>query len=110
MLYEVITACLMGIKGIGTKSAVKIADSIKSNFEIQQIMMTLLPYGISADIVTKMYKQWGKECVDIVRRNPYRLTEIRLIGFLKADEIAMAIGISMDSPYRLNAALRNNFV
>lgn len=100
-------ACLMGIKGIGTKSAVKIADSIKSNFEIQQIMMTLLPYGISADTVTKMYKQWGNECVDIVRRNPYRLTEIHLIGFLKADEIAMTIGISMDSPYRLNAALQH---
>ncbi|GIO42315.1 SF1B family DNA helicase RecD2 [Paenibacillus apis] len=99
--------CLTGIKGIGAKSAIKIADSIKSNFEVQQIMMTLLPYGISTDTVTKMYKQWGKECVDIVRRNPYKLTEIRLIGFLKADEIAMAIGISIDSPYRLNAALQH---
>ncbi|MNW46807.1 ATP-dependent RecD-like DNA helicase [compost metagenome] len=101
------SACLTGIKGIGVKSASKIADSIKSNFEIQQIMMTLLPYGITADTVTKMYKQWGTECVDIVRRNPYRLTEIRLIGFLKADEIARAIGIGMDSPYRLNAALQH---
>lgn len=99
-------ACLNGIKGIGPKNAMKIADSIKSNFEIQQIMMALLPYGITADTVTKMYKQWGAECVDIVRRNPYKLTEIRLIGFLKADEIAMAIGISRDSPYRLNAALQ----
>lgn len=98
--------CLTGIKGIGPKNAVKIADSIKGNFEIQQIMMALLPYGISADSVTKMYRQWGAECVDIVRRNPYKLTEIRLIGFLKADEIAMAIGVSPDSPYRLNAALQ----
>ncbi|WP_051290017.1 SF1B family DNA helicase RecD2 [Paenibacillus massiliensis] len=99
-------ACLNGLKGIGPKNAMKIADSIKSNFEIQQIMMSLLSYGITADTVTKMYKQWGAECVDIVRRNPYQLTEIRLIGFLKADEIAMAIGISRDSPYRLNAALQ----
>ncbi|MDY7989803.1 ATP-dependent RecD-like DNA helicase [Paenibacillus polymyxa] len=99
--------CLTGIKGIGPKYALRIAESIKSNFEIQQIMMALLPYGITADTVTKMYKQWGAECVDIVRRNPYRLTEIRLIGFLKADEIAMAIGISIDSPYRLNAALQH---
>ncbi|ALP37948.1 hypothetical protein ASL14_18930 [Paenibacillus sp. IHB B 3084] len=98
--------CLVGIKGIGPKNATKIADSIKSNFEIQQIMMALLPYGITAETITKMYKQWDAECVDIVRRNPYRLTEIRLIGFLKADEIAMAIGISIDSPYRLNAALQ----
>ncbi|MGG1878826.1 ATP-dependent RecD-like DNA helicase [Paenibacillus cisolokensis] len=101
------SACLTDIKGIGAKNALKITDSIKCNFEIQQIMMTLLPYGISADTVTKMYKQWEAECVDIVRRNPYRLTEIRLIGFHKADEIAMAIGISMNSPYRLNAALQH---
>ncbi|WP_270619826.1 ATP-dependent RecD-like DNA helicase [Paenibacillus macerans] len=97
--------CLAGIKGIGEKQAVQITDSIKTNFEIQQIMMTLLPYGITAETITKMYKQWGAECVEIVRRNPYRLTEIRLIGFLKADEIAMSIGIIPDSPYRLNAAL-----
>lgn len=99
-------ACLNGIKGIGPKNAMKIAYSIKGNFEIQQIMMSLLSYGITADTVTKMYKQWGAECVDIVHRNPYKLTDIRLIGFLKADEIAMAIGISPDSPYRLNAALQ----
>lgn len=98
--------CLAGIKGIGAKNASKIAESIKDNFEIQQIMMMLLPYGITADAVTKMYKQWGAESVDIVRRNPYKLTEIHLIGFLKADEIAGAVGISPDSPYRLNAALQ----
>ncbi|MBY9079600.1 ATP-dependent RecD-like DNA helicase [Paenibacillus sp. HN-1] len=98
--------CLAGIKGVGAKNASKIAESIKDNFEIQQIMMTLLPYGITADTITKIYKQWGAECVDIVRRNPYKLTDIHLIGFSKADEIAGAIGISSDSPYRLNASLQ----
>lgn len=97
--------CLDGIKGIGSKNAIKISESIKSNFEVQQVMVALLPYGISSDTVTKMYKQWGAECVDIVRRNPFKLTEIRLIGFLKADEIAGTVGIPPDSPYRLNAAL-----
>lgn len=99
--------CLIGIKGIGFKNATKIADSLKSSFEIQQIMMTLLPYGISADTITKAYKQWGAECVDVIRRNPYRLTEIHLIGFLKADGIAVNIGVAKDSPYRLNAAVQH---
>lgn len=97
--------CLVGIKGIGVKFATQIADSIKANFEIQQIMMALLPFGITAETVTKAYKKWGAECVEIIHRNPYMLTEIRLIGFLKADEIAKSIGVSSDSPYRLNAAL-----
>lgn len=97
--------CLVGIKGIGAKYATQIADSIKANFEIQQIMMALLPFGITAETVTKAYKKWGSECVKIIHRNPYMLTEIRLIRFLKADEIAKSIGVNSDSPYRLNAAL-----
>lgn len=101
--------CLLGIKGVGRKNATKIADSIKCNFEIQQIMMALLPYGITAELISKAYAAcaWGTECVDIIRRNPYRLTELHLISFVKADEIALQIGIDVDSPYRLNAALHH---
>lgn len=101
------TDCLLGIRGIGGKNAAKIADSIKCNFEIQQVMMALLPYGVTTELITKAYATWESECVDIIRRNPYRLTEIGSIGFVKADEIALQIGIDIDSPYRLNAALHH---
>ncbi|MDN4617688.1 ATP-dependent RecD-like DNA helicase [Paenibacillus sp. PsM32] len=99
--------CLLRIRGIGQKNATKIADSIKQNYEIQQVMMTLLPYSMTAELISKAYVTWGAECIDIIRRNPYRLTELPMIGFLKADTIAIQIGMDVDSPYRLNAALHH---
>ncbi|WP_411347093.1 ATP-dependent RecD-like DNA helicase [Paenibacillus sp. WLX2291] len=99
--------CLLSIKGVGRKNATKIADSIQCNFDIQQVMMALLPYGIPVELVTKVYSAWGTECIDMIRRNPYRLTALHWISFVKADEIALRIGIAMDAPCRCNAALHH---
>ncbi|GGI97744.1 SF1B family DNA helicase RecD2 [Paenibacillus hunanensis] len=101
------TGCLLDIRGVGSKNAGKIANSIQQNFEIQQVMAALMPYGITAELITKAYSAWGTECVDMICRNPYRLTELGSLGFVKADEVASQIGIDMDSPYRLNAALHH---
>jgi exodeoxyribonuclease V alpha subunit len=101
------SACLIGIKGIGAKQAEQIVESVKSSFEIQQIMMALLPYGLTANMVVKLYKQYGSQSVEIVRKNPYKLTEMNLIGFLTADDIAAKVGISPSNPYRIDAAIQH---
>jgi len=101
------SACLIGIKGIGAKQAEQIVESVKGSFEIQQIMMELLPYGLTANMVAKLYKQYGSQSVEIVRKNPYKLTELDLIGFLTADDIAAKVGISPSNPYRIDAAIQH---
>lgn len=40
-----------------------------------------------------------------IASNPYRLTEIRGIGFLSADDIAKGLGIQNDNPFRIAAGL-----
>lgn len=99
--------CLWGIKGISEKQAQQIADSVQATFEMQNVMMALLPYGLTPNLIAKVHKKFGTECMEIIQKNPYRLTEIELIGFLKADEIAMKVGVSAESPYRLNACLHH---
>lgn len=99
--------CLWGVKGISEKQAQQIADSVQASFDIQNVMMALLPYGLTPNLITKVHKKFGAECMEIIQKNPYRLTEIELIGFLKADEIAMKVGVSVESPYRLNACLHH---
>jgi exodeoxyribonuclease V alpha subunit len=55
---------------------------------------------------TRIYKQYGKRAVEIVRENPYRLaTDIWGIGFQSADELAQKLGIERNSPLRARAAL-----
>ena len=99
-------ACLIGIKGIGTKHAGQIAESIRNSFELQKVMMALLPYGLSPNMVAKLYKHYGSQSVEVVHRNPYKLTELDLVGFIIADEIAAKIGINPSSPYRIDAAIQ----
>lgn len=99
--------CLWGVKGISEKQAQQIVESVQVSFEIQNVMLALLPYGITPNMIAKIHKKFGAECMEIIQKNPYRLTEIDLIGFLKADEIAMKVGVSAESPYRLNACLHH---
>ena len=70
------------------------------------ILGPLYSYGISPKFVVKILKIYEKNALSIIRENPYQLIiDIDGIGFLKADEIAKTIGIAMDDPRRIRAAL-----
>ena len=96
---------LQGIKGIGKKRAGKIVESVRSTFEVQRILSELLVYGITASMAMRLYRQYESNTVAIVTENPYKLTELNLIGFLKADEIARKMGISPLSGFRIDACV-----
>lgn len=96
---------LRDIKGIGKKRASNIVESVRSTFEVQKIISELLVFGISASIAMRLYKEYESNTVATVTKNPYKLTELNLIGFLKADEIAQKMGISPLSGYRIDACV-----
>ncbi|MEK4404943.1 ATP-dependent RecD-like DNA helicase [Sporosarcina sp. FSL K6-6792] len=98
-------ASLLGIKGIGKKRASNIVESVRSTFEVQKIISELLVFGISVRMAMRLYKEYESNTVAVVTENPYKLTELNLIGFLKADEIAQKIGISPLSGYRIDACV-----
>ncbi|GGK33039.1 ATP-dependent RecD-like DNA helicase [Caldalkalibacillus thermarum] len=91
------------IKGIGEKNARTIIQSVKANFEVQKIIGELGQYGISTNMAMKIYKEYGSNAVSVVKENPYLLTKLDLVGFLKADEIARKVGVSPLSGYRIEA-------
>ncbi|MFC2947560.1 SF1B family DNA helicase RecD2 [Virgibacillus sediminis] len=99
-------SCLTGIKGIGKKRAKKIVGSVISTFEVQRIVSELLVYGITANMALRAYREYGANILAILKRNPYKLTELDLVGFQKADEIARRIGIMPTSGYRIEACLQ----
>ncbi|MCM3711009.1 SF1B family DNA helicase RecD2 [Sporosarcina luteola] len=96
---------LQGIKGIGKKRANQIVESVRSTFEVQRILSELLVYGITVNMAMRLYKEYESNTIAIVTENPYKLTELNLIGFLKADEIARKMGISPLSGFRIDACV-----
>lgn len=97
--------CLKGIRGIGIKTANVIAKSVQESFEIQEIMMELMEYGLTPNIIQKIFEELGRDCVQIITRNPYKLINMGLIGFHNAEELASKMNLSSHSSHRINAGI-----
>ena len=55
----------------------------------------------------KMYKKYKSDTVKMVMENPYRLvSDIRGIGFRKADELASRLGFDHESQFRIQSGLK----
>jgi exodeoxyribonuclease V alpha subunit len=74
--------------------------------EIREVMIFLQAHGVSSAYATRIFKQYGRDSIAVVRENPYRLaTDVFGIGFVTADRIAEKLGFAGESPVRLEAGI-----
>ena len=105
-VIETDTKRLAEVDGIGDKRIEMIQKAWDDQKEIREVMVWLQGNGVSPTYGAKIYKQYGRESVQIVQQNPYRLaTDIFGIGFITADKIAEQIGIAKDSLIRADAGI-----
>lgn len=95
---------LENIKGLGKKKAV-IVQAVREKYEINVTISQLTALGITATTAVRIYRRFGPAAPQIIKYNPYALTEVELIGFHKADEIAKMMGMAPDSIFRARAGL-----
>lgn len=107
--FEVVSSspnALTQVDGIGPKRAEKITAAWKDQKEIQDVMVFLRGHGVSASFAARIWRKYGKEAIEVVRANPYRLAlDIWGIGFKSADAIAQNLGIAKDAGERIEAGL-----
>ena len=97
---------LAEVKGISERKAMEIADQVNEKRDLRQAMIFLQQYGITMNLAVKVYQQYGQEVYGIIRENPYRLgDDIEGVGFRTADEIAVRVGIRMDSDFRIRSGI-----
>lgn len=97
---------LLEVDGIGPKRLHGIVKAWDDQKEIREVMIFLKSHGVSASHATRIFKQYGKESLSVVRENPYRLAmDVSGIGFVTADKIARSLGFAQDSPARAEAGL-----
>ena len=63
------------VPGIGKKRVEKIGESWEKQKDIKNVMLFLQGYGVSTAYAAKIYRQYGKESIDKVKDNPYRLAD-----------------------------------
>src|SRR2546429_2107575 len=98
---------LVEVKGVGAKDREAIVKAWAEQSEIKELHLFLQSHEVSINVATRIYKQYGKESVKVIRENPYQLAQdVQGIGFRTADDIAVKLGLPYDSVPRLASGLK----
>ncbi|MBI2349789.1 MAG: ATP-dependent RecD-like DNA helicase, partial [Deltaproteobacteria bacterium] len=97
---------VLEVQGIGKGRAQTILRAWEQQKGMRDVMVFLQGHGVGSALALRIYRAFGSETVARVKENPYSLArEIYGIGFVLADRIARSMGISGDSPLRVEAGL-----
>lgn len=101
-------AKLMAIPGISAGKAANIALAWEKQKGKRDVMIWLYSHGVKPAAAEKIYDLYGKNTVESVTVDPYRVaSEIDGIGFLTADAIGRAIGLTGNHPSRILAGVNH---
>jgi exodeoxyribonuclease V alpha subunit len=96
---------IMEIEGIsGSKCDTFVENWIKHR-ESHRIISELMSFNMTMPLALKIYNHFKSDTIKIIKENPYKIIEIPGIGFHKADEIALHMGIPLNSIFRIKAAI-----
>lgn len=108
-VFEIIEADperLREVTGIGQSRANKITKGWADQRIIRDIMLFLHSHKISTARAVRIYKTYGARAIEVITEDPYRLArDIRGIGFVSADTIALQVGIEKTSLLRARAGI-----
>jgi exodeoxyribonuclease V alpha subunit len=92
-------------RAISRKAVLRAIDAWREVATIREVETFLFTHGISAGLAARLVREYGDEVVDVLTTDPYRLVEIRGIGFKNADAVARSLGVELDDPKRLRAGV-----
>ncbi len=96
---------LLEVPGIGRGRLRKITASWSRHQSARDVLIFLQGLGISPAYSSRIYRQFGAGAIDLINQNPYRLAEVRGIGFRTADKVAEKMGFDRDSIERARAGV-----
>ena len=98
---------LLEFSGIKEKRLKKIQDSWKKFRSMRELGEFLSPYDVSPALLTSIATAMKDvaEPSKRIKENPYVLTSISGIGFKRADELALKMGVEKEADNRISAAM-----
>lgn len=97
------------IPGISPKQAQEIANKMREHSSLGELITLICGDEVSTNLAARICAKYGGDAaIKVVKNNPYQLIEdLDGVGFKIADRIARATGVALDSPYRIEAAIRH---
>ena len=98
---------LLEFSGVKEKRLKKIQDSWKKFSSMRELGELLSPYDVSPILLTTIATAMKdvENPYERIKKNPYILTSINSIGFKRADELALKMGIERENEGRINSAM-----
>ncbi|WP_230531338.1 SF1B family DNA helicase RecD2 [Microvirga roseola] len=97
---------LTRVHGIGMAKALSIATSFAEHRTMKDIAAFLNSFGIGGFLLTRIYRAYGMQAIEIIQANPYSLTlDLPDFEFALADRIAAQLDFGPSAEVRLQAGL-----
>ncbi len=97
---------LAELKGISLRKAKSIGNRWQEVANERELVAYLQELGVTLSLARRIRQEFGGNAVQVLKHNPYVLTRMQGIGFQRADQMALAIGIKRNDPSRLRTALQ----
>lgn len=98
---------LTGVRGVTPERAEAIQAAYRDGApDLREVSIWLAGLELGEATTANALKTWKGDAKNVLAADPYRLMELRGLGFLKADELALSrFKIARDDPRRLTAAV-----
>lgn len=97
---------LLEVSGITETKLETLLDGYHKSRQLRELMVYLAPFGVTSNKLIRIQEHFGSNAYPIIKKNPFRLCEIKGFGFLTVDPIARkAKNFKVDNPERIKAAI-----
>ncbi len=97
--------------GVSHEFVEQIGEALKSYGADADAMAILASWDLTPGATAKLIKQYltANAAVQVINQNPYQLIDdIVGFGFVKADAVALKIGLKKNSPFRIKAGIMHS--
>ena len=98
-------AKLLTVKGINVEKMVRIVEAYKNSQSYAELSVFLADFGIGGEIPIRINEKYGAEAIDLIKKNPYQMMDVKGIGFKLADKIGKGLNIQLNSYLRISGCI-----
>lgn len=96
---------LKDIKGIGEKRQKQIIEVVQKHRDIEFTILYLVKNGLTYRTAFNIYEKYGIEVIEVIKKNPYVLSNMKHITFLEMDKLAKSFKIPFLDKERLKTGV-----
>jgi exodeoxyribonuclease V alpha subunit len=96
-------AVFAALRGVSADQAAAATESWHASRAVRELHVQLAPHGL-AHLAAPIHARFGESSMVVLHEDPYRLTEVDGVGFVRADKIALGAEVPPESSRRAQAA------